>query len=192
MPRLYQRYDAALHAAAARFLAPDRWRGRPLGYRARRIIRLAAREYRRHRGLMRALVLHARTKPGVLSPAQAESRRGLSDDAAMLLLDAREEIRHADPELAARQGLFFVLAACRDNLLFAEAPHPQLLSVSDRTLAAELSRALVAYRTYSPEPNSPSGSGASPATAARYRTPSGAGCSSRKIPSALPARPSDG
>jgi AcrR family transcriptional regulator len=150
VPHLYQRYDAALNAAMTRFLAPDRWRGRSLRYRASRIVRLAVREYRAHRGLMRALALHARTKPHVLTPAQEVDRRVQSDRAAMLLLDTGE-IRHPDPGLAARQGLFFVLAACRDKILFAEAPHPQLLSVSDRMLAAELSRALVAYLTFAPE-----------------------------------------
>ena len=168
VPHLYQRYDATLHAAAARFLAPDRWRGRTLVYRASRIVRFAVREYRRHRGLMRALALHARTRPRVLTPTQVENRRGLSDHAARLLLDARDEIRHADPELAARQGLFFVLAACRDKILFAEAPHPQLLAVTDRTLAVELSRALVAYLTYVPDFTSPPDPG--PASASRGRS----------------------
>jgi AcrR family transcriptional regulator len=152
IPHLYQRYDTALHAAAGRFLDPDRWRGRSLSYRATRIVRLVARLYRRHRGLMRALVIHARTRPRVLTPVQEVSRQALSDSAAMLLLETRSEIRHPDPDLAARQGLFFVLAACRDKILFAEAPHPSLLPVDDQRLAAELSRALIAYLTFTPEP----------------------------------------
>jgi AcrR family transcriptional regulator len=155
VPYLYQRYDAALHAAAKRFLEPERWRDRSLAYRASRMIRLVVRLYRRHHGLMRALALHARTRPQVLTPAQEETRRALSDHAAALLLEARNEIRHPDPELAARQGLFFVLAACRDKILFAQAPHPKLLPVDDRRLAAELSRALVAYLAFTPEPNTP-------------------------------------
>ncbi len=163
VPLLYDRYDAALHAAAARFLNPDRWRGRSLRYRASRIVRFAVREYRRHRGLMRALALHARTRPRVLTPEQEKDRRGLSDHAAMLLLDARGDIRHPDPELAVRHGLFFVLASCRDKILFAEAPHPRLLPVSDHTLAAELSRALISYLTHTPEPTSPPSVGGNPA-----------------------------
>jgi hypothetical protein len=117
------------------------------------------RLYRRNRGLMRALALHARTKPGVLSPVQERNRLALSDRAARLLLDARSEIRHSDPELAARQGIFFVLAACRDKILFSEAPHPKLLPVDDRKLARELSRALVAYLAFEPRHAPPRGEG---------------------------------
>lgn len=100
---------------------------------------------------MRALALHARTKTRVLTPAQEESRRALWDHTAQLFLDVRSAIRHPDPDLAVRQGVFFVFAACRDKILFADAPHPKLLPVNDHQLAAELTRALVAYLTFVPE-----------------------------------------
>jgi AcrR family transcriptional regulator len=151
VPHLYQRYDAVLHAAGERFLAPERWRGRPLSYRASRVIRLAVRLYRRNRGLIRALALHARTHPRVLTRAQEEKRLTLQDHAARLLLDTGADIRHPDPELAVRQGLFFVLAACRDKILFGDAPHPKLLPVDDHRLATELTRALVAYLSFEPQ-----------------------------------------
>ena len=46
-------------------------------------------------------------------------------------------------------GLFFVASACRDKILFGGAPHPRSITSDDRSLARELTRALLSYLTTS-------------------------------------------
>lgn len=144
---LYARYDARVTAGAARALNPARWRGRSLGHRASRIVRYGVRLYRIEGGLIRALALHARGHGQPVTSDQHDHRAALYDQLAALLLECRDEITHPDPEAAVRLGLFFVAAACRDKILFGDAPHPRSITCDDRALAVELTRALLGYLT---------------------------------------------
>lgn len=142
---LYARYDRRLTEGAERVLAPARWRGRRLAYRVERIVRYAVRLYRHERGLMRALTLHARSHPEAVTALQHAHRARLYDRVADVLLACRDEMAHEHPESAVRVGLLFVGAACRDKILFGDAPHPRSIVSDDRSLAMELSRAVLAY-----------------------------------------------
>lgn len=150
LPHLYMDYSEGLRARMAADTDPARWRGLALGARIRILVTLAVRSYRARRGLLRAVALLARSRPAAVAHSALRERDDQYRAAAALLLECRAEIRHAAPDLAVPAGIFFVLAACRDKILFAEAPHPASVKLTDDQLAAELAHALHAYLTAPP------------------------------------------
>ena len=150
LPHLYADYSAALRARMAADTDPARWRDRTLAARIRALVAQAVRAYRERRGLLRAVALLARSRPAAVGKSALRERDEQYRAAAALLLECRREIKHPDPALAVSTGILFVLAACRDKILFAEAPHPASVKLTDDQLAAELAHALHAYLTAKP------------------------------------------
>jgi AcrR family transcriptional regulator len=150
LPHLYQRYSEDLRTRLAALMRPERWAETPLTGRIRALVEEAVRAYRERRGLLRAVSLLARSRPKIVEKSALHERDDQYKAAAALLLARRGEIRHPTPERAVQVGILFVLAACRDKILFAEAPHPASVCVDDKQLAAELARALHAYLTTTP------------------------------------------
>jgi len=150
LPHLYTAYSDDLAGRMAGWLDPERWQGKDLASRLRELLHLAVANYRGRRGLLRAVALLARSRPRAVAKSALRERDDQYRAAAALLLQCRAEIRHPDPEVAVSAGLFFALAACRDKILFAEAPHPASVKLSDTQLADELARALHAYLTTKP------------------------------------------
>lgn len=142
---LYDRYDRRLGEATARVLERSRWRDHTLSDRVRVLIRYVAMQYRRHRGLLRALILHARAQPGAINAEQHRHRQRFYDDVTRFLLECRSEISHPDPEAAVRLGLLMAGAAMRDKILHGDAPQPRSVIASDSWLAREVTRALLSY-----------------------------------------------
>lgn len=150
LPHLYQSYSDDLRERMKEATDPAKWCHRPLAERIRQFVGRAIATYRERRGLLRAVALLARSRPQAVATSSLRERDDQYRAAARLLLECRPEIAHPNPEIAVRTGLFFVLAACRDKILFAEAPHPASLRLSETQLAAELSTALHAYLTAQP------------------------------------------
>ena len=150
LPHLYQDYSEDLRARMEASTSPAHWQGRPLAERVRALVAQAVQTYRERRGLLRAVALLARSRPREVAKSALRERGDQYQAAAALLLECRGEIRHPDPTAAVPLGILFVLAACRDKILFAEAPHPASVNVTDDQLALELARALHAYLTTKP------------------------------------------
>ncbi len=151
LPHLYAAYSDDLAKRMGGWLAPDRWAGKPLAQRLRELMRLAIANYRERRGLLRAVALLARSRPSAVAKGAVRERDDQYRASAALLLQCRSEIKHPDTELAVQTGILFALAACRDKILFAEAPHPASVDISDERLADELACALYAYLTTKPK-----------------------------------------
>lgn len=145
LPHLYAEYSADLAKRMAGHVDPRAWAGQRLGERIRGLMRLAVANYRERRGLLRTVALLARSRPKAVAKSALRERDDQYRAAAALLLECRAEIRHPDPERAVAAGILMVLAACRDKILFAEAPHPASVPLDDEQLATELARALYAY-----------------------------------------------
>jgi hypothetical protein len=96
------------------------------------------------------VALLARSRPRQVARSALRERDDQYRTMAALLLACAGEIRHPAPDRAVSAGLLFALAACRDKILFAEAPHPASVSLTDEQLADELARALHAYLTTPP------------------------------------------
>ena len=150
LPHLYAEYSENLRARMAAGTDPQRWHGISLAGRIRGLVREAVAGYRERRGLLRAVALLARSRPQAVAKSALRERDDQYRAAAALLLECRADIRHPDPDVAVQLGILFVLAACRDKILFAEAPHPASVGVSDDQLAAELAHALHAYLVTKP------------------------------------------
>jgi AcrR family transcriptional regulator len=147
LPHLYAVYSENLAERMTDWLEPGRWAGKDLAQRLRELLRMAVANYRERRGLLRAVALLARSRPRQVAKSALCERGDQYRAAAALLLECRGEIRHRDPGLAVQTGILFALAACREKILFAEAPHPASVDISDEQLADELARALHAYLT---------------------------------------------
>lgn len=141
---LYDRHQEEAMATVAAAVDPDRWRGAPLPEIVREIVRFTLGLYRRHRGLLRALVLrgHARPDPRYRDPKKR--RKTAIAQVAALLSSRSSEIGHPHPKLAASLGYLSVLATAREKILFREST-ASAVAVSDRKLEQELTRAYLAY-----------------------------------------------
>ncbi len=150
LPHLYADYSDALRETMRAATAPHLWSELTLAARIRALVTRAVHAYRARPGLLRTVALLARSRPRAVAGTALRERDDQYRSAAALLLARRDEIFHPDPTLAVQTGLFFVLAACRDKILFADAPHPASLKITDDQLAAELAHALHAYLTAPP------------------------------------------
>ena len=133
------------------FLAPESWRGASAATIVTRVVARFVESRRRHRGLLRSLALYVRSRPAPDFAARAARlNRFVTRRLARLLLLRREQIGHRDPERAIAFGLLLLDSATREAILFEKAGlSPGRLT--DRDLAAELTRALLAYLEIVPE-----------------------------------------
>jgi AcrR family transcriptional regulator len=127
------------------FLASDRWRGRTAAEIVTAVVVRVVRKRRDHRGLLRALALHARSQPSARFVEHGrELNRHVYGRVRALLLERRRELGHSDPERAIEIGLLFVDAATREAILFDDlGALPR--RVSDGSLARELATAWLSY-----------------------------------------------
>jgi hypothetical protein len=100
---------------------------------------------RRHRGRLRSLALYVRSCPAPdFAERAARLNRFVAQRLARLLLARRDEIGHRRPARAIAFALLLVDSATREAILFEETVlNPARLT--DRELATELTRALLAY-----------------------------------------------
>ena len=145
IPFLYERYDRRVTQGAERILKPGRWRGRDLDARVELLFRYVVMLYRTNRGLLRALALWARTHPDFVTQEQRERKAYLYELVTRLLLECRAEMTHPDPDRSVRFGLLMAAAMFREKILYDRAPHPHAVTITDRQLAKEMSRAFVKY-----------------------------------------------
>lgn len=125
------------------FLDPQRWRGVAAAEIVGRLVHLLVEKRRKHRGVLRALALYARSSPNPRFLARAERlNEHVQGRLAELLLARRSEIGHPRPEAAIATGLFMVDATIRDAVLFRDVAQVRL---SDEQLAREMTGAYLAY-----------------------------------------------
>ena len=97
---------------------------------------------------MRAFVVRNHTHPEFQARQQRLSHYVIARLSA-LLLARREQLAHPDPERATRFGFMLVFSALETMILFGEM-RDALLSLSDESLAAELTRSTLAYLGVTP------------------------------------------
>jgi AcrR family transcriptional regulator len=130
-------------ATADAALEPERWEGASVAEIVSAVVAFLVSIYREQRGLIRAFVVRNHVD------ARFQARRDrlshhVNERLAGLLLARRDEIRHPDPPRAARFGMLLVFGALDSAMLFGEL-RSAALTLSDDDLAAELSRAFLAY-----------------------------------------------
>jgi AcrR family transcriptional regulator len=140
---LYERYHEQAIATADAALEPARWEEARIAEILDAVVRFLVSLYREQNGLIRAFVVRNHTD------AEFHARRErllhyVNERLSALLLARRDEISHPDPEKAAAFGLIQVFATLDTVMLFGEQ-RPGALVLSDDDLAAELTRAYLAY-----------------------------------------------
>ncbi len=140
---LYERYYEEAVATTDATLAPDRWEGAGTVELIDVVIHFLVSIFRERRGLMRAFVVRNHTHPEFQARQERLSHYVIARLAA-LLLARREQLSHPDPERATRFGFMLVFSTLESMILFGEM-RSSLLSLSDDSLAAELTRSTLAY-----------------------------------------------
>jgi len=143
LPALYDRYDTELRRSTSRrSSAPD---DTSLEEVVRGIARRVVDRMLERRWLTRAVSLHARQHPELLPDELLARRRELHAEWRAQLLRHSDRISHPNPEIAVAFGLFMMITAIREKLVFADAPHASSFELSPDRLADEGARALLGY-----------------------------------------------
>jgi AcrR family transcriptional regulator len=126
------------------FTEPGRWVGQSLSAIIAELIEKLVKFHRARRGLLRALILRARTRMEPRFTERTIRMNAKAPQLAQLLLTRRKEITHPNLKQAALLGFAFVFSALRERVLFPEAItiKPQ---ISDKVLSQELTRLFLAY-----------------------------------------------
>ena len=120
--------------------------GDSLGETAAALVAALSRQFREHPQLLRALNRTVEADPA--SPFAKEITRRISINvghAAAALLTHREQIRHPDPERAARFAVLSATSAIEMAALDPSSLWHVALPLSEKTFNAELGRQMVAY-----------------------------------------------
>ena len=140
---LYDRYLEQAMATADVALDPERWQGTAIPDLLRSVVRFLVEVYRERQGLIRAFVV--RNQSDVEFRARQERlSHYVNAKLSALLLARSAEIAHPNPARAAAFGLTMSVSTIESAVLFAELRSSDLL-LSDDELAAELTRAFLAY-----------------------------------------------
>jgi AcrR family transcriptional regulator len=140
---LYERYLEQATATADDALDPRRWEGRGVPEILAVVARFLVKIYRERNGLLRAFVLRNHSDPEFRARQERLSHY-VNIRLSELLLARRAQIGHEDPERAVAFGLVMTISTIESSVLFGEL-RSRDLSFSDDDLAAELTRAYLAY-----------------------------------------------
>lgn len=96
--------------------------------------------------LSRALYEYATRSPGSAESKKLARQRGRQYSFLYnALLAFQSEFTHDDPQRAVELGLYFMVVACRNRLLYPLAPQTRTLKISQKELRRELSQVLTGY-----------------------------------------------
>lgn len=140
---LHDRYFEQAVATADHALDPARWAGATIPEILRAVVRFLVEIYRERQGLIRAFVV--RNQSDVEFRARQDRlSHSVATRLSALLLARAAEITHPNAARAATFGLAMTVSTIESVVLFGELRSSDL-ALSDDELAAELTRAFLAY-----------------------------------------------
>jgi AcrR family transcriptional regulator len=140
---LYERYFEQATATTDAALDPARWEGAGVAEILHAVTRFLVQVYRERAGLIRAFVQRNHSD-AEFQARQERLSHYVNDRLSALLLARAGEIGHPDPARAAAFGLTFTVSTIEGVVLFGEL-RSNVLALDDDELAAELTRAYLAY-----------------------------------------------
>lgn len=142
------RYHARVRNSIFAAFSGDHPRDESLAAAVARIVSVLSHQVLTDPELFRAFVLQAVFDPGIRAQGErtnAERR----DKVVEILMSHRDEIRHADPEQAARWLYSLLMAELRERVTYGE--NAELSGgFADAAFVAELTRAATCYLAYEP------------------------------------------
>lgn len=155
LEEVFARHEQARTNWFTERLAPERWRDDSLAERVPALVGLLVSHFTARPGLIRSFIMYYRTNRDRETRAMRVGGGAIYARLVELLLERREEIRHPDPETAARTGVFVVLSACRDRLLFGSDPMASAMRLNQEAFRRELTRLLASYLGLQDSPGPP-------------------------------------
>lgn len=140
---LYERYLAQAMATADDALDPKRWTHTAIPDLVAAVVTFLVRVYRDQSGLIRAFVVRNQSD-AEFRARQARLSHYVAEKLGILLLGKRGPITHPEPEQAVGFGLSMVFSSIESTVLFGET-RSHGTAITDHDLAAELTRAYLAY-----------------------------------------------
>lgn len=140
---LYERYLEQAIATADVALDPQRWQGAAIPELLRAVVRFLVQIYRDQAGLIRAFMVRNHSDAS-FHARQTQLSHYVSEKLSALLLARAEQIGHPDPVRASAFGLTQVFSTL-DNVVLFQDMRSSGRPLSDDELAAELTRAYLAY-----------------------------------------------
>jgi len=128
--------------------AVERWKDKSLAEIAHAVVEFILQTNRTHRGLVRALLFFSLQHPDPAFVRRSEALRGKTfEHVVELVLTRRREIRHADPEFAARFAMLMTRTDAQGVLVLPHSPTDlgHLVPGIDRQLEHELPRMFLRY-----------------------------------------------
>ncbi len=148
---LYDRHDAHLKKRFRRHEARRQEGDESLEAFFDRELDQLVRTTRKHRWLLRAMGLLARSKPEVVSAERRAERKRMFDKIGGGVLQFESEFDHPSPARGVELALFFVATVVREIILF-HGPHADTLKLSDHELKASLKRMAMSFLGAHPSP----------------------------------------
>lgn len=144
LDHLDELYARDLIASIKAVVGDPRSRDADLVARIEGFVAFLVRFHREQRGLLRALILHARLH--VRGRFGERTKRMLKqvNDVDGFILARRDQISHPRPEEAVRFGFVAALTAIRERILFPEGP-AALVPLADDELVREVTLIWIAY-----------------------------------------------
>jgi AcrR family transcriptional regulator len=143
LPALLQRHHGAVEGRLRALFATLGSRRR-LRSRIQALAEFAVDYHRRHRGLLRALAIHARSNPGSIPARVFAEREAQYREVARALVADGAEVARRDKVRSAEFALRTINAVCREQILFEDST---LAPDEDAELRGELERMTHAYLT---------------------------------------------
>jgi AcrR family transcriptional regulator len=141
LPLLLARLQTASRGQLLEALDESKWRGRRLEERIDALIDMIADVHTRRQKVIRACVTGRFTATLQMSSQDLEDARALMEIMRNWLLACRAEIRHPQPEMAVRLGLYMCLQSLQTALLFENLPP----DITRDTIVGETKRMLARY-----------------------------------------------
>lgn len=123
----------------------NRFKQGSLADRTRFVMEQRVKRFVKYRGVFRTVI--ARGRMG-LAPISTRDRREYESARRRMIaffMQAKDEIRHPQPERAITMGEFATASAARELILFPEGPHASTVRLSRKAIVNELTRLFLSY-----------------------------------------------
>lgn len=142
---LDERFTEEATLTTRNYLNPEKWANNSLRDVIGMIIRFLIKIYRAKRGMLRAVVLHARLKPNAKFQETGKSLSQLIIDISQFILNWQDEMKCKNPEYTTRLGIVVLFSTIQEKILFGSGNAFSVLNISYKAFEEELIKIFLYY-----------------------------------------------